>query len=247
LVIEWIGCSGVGKSTLYEAVCQHLLSSGINARKPLEIFLGRTVAQSISNERLQNVFLDLLVLPWSLISAVKYRLFYSYCLKVLSRDYSSYAQRIKLLRSILRKTGLHTFLSRVCHEKQALLVDEGTVHIAHLLFANGDNNSISPKEIERFCELVPVPGLIIHIIAPESDTLKRTLNRHDKPIADTSPDAIKRFIGLGHEIFKTLNDLAPWENKTITVPNPNNSLEGKGEIALNIANQITDYLSLPKK
>jgi thymidylate kinase len=246
LIIEWVGCSGTGKSTLLEAVYRQMQSSSIDARKPLEVFLGSTIAKTISNERLQNIALDFLVLPWSIFSFFKYRRFVNFCRKILSDGHFSFSQKAKLFRSILRKTGLHIFLSSLSDKKKPILIDEGTVHIAHLLFANGDNNKISPQNIEKFCELVPTPGLIIHIMAPESDALERTLNRRDKPISDTSPEAIKRFIKLGHETFKILNDLAPWENKTITLANPNISLKSNEETALDVAKQITDYLSSAK-
>ncbi len=94
---------------------------------------------------------------------------------------------------------------------------------------------------------MPTPELIIHVIAPEADALQRTLGRQDKPIADTSTDAIKHFIRLGHEIFRILNDLAPWQNKTITIFNPNNSPGNNEEAVLNITKKIAGYLTLKEK
>jgi thymidylate kinase len=242
LIIEWIGCSGTGKSTLCEGVYKTLLASGIEARRPLEIFLGRSIAKSISSERIRNIALDFLILPWSICSAIKYRKFLTYCLGILNKDYSSYSLKLKLLRSILRKTGLHVFLSSCYNDRKLILFDEGTVHIAHLLFANGNKNSIAEKEIAKFCEQVPAPDLIVHIMAPEPEVIKRTLDRKDKPITNTSPDSIKRFIRLSQETFKILNALNPWEKKTITIFNPNNSIRNGQDIILNIMNQITTNL-----
>lgn len=222
-------------------------SSGIDAKKPLEVFLGGSIAKAISNERLQNIVLDFLVLPWSIFSFIKYRRFINFCRKILNDGHFSFSLRAKLLRSIIRKTGLHIFLNNFCNKKRPILIDEGTVHIAHLLFANGDNNNISPQNIKNFCELVPTPELIIHITTPESDALERTLNRQDKPIANTSPEAIKRFIKLGHDTFKLLHDLTPWENKTITLFNSNNSPKSNEEAALDITKQIMDHLSLSRR
>ncbi len=243
MIIEWVGCSGTGKSTLCEGAYNDLLSSGVDVRRPIEIFLGRTVAKAISNERLQNVFLDFLVFPWSIGSAIKHRHFFKYCLKILNRDYSSLWQKLKLLRSILRKTGIHVFLDSCCNDGRPVLVDEGTVHIAHLLFANGNKNCISEKEIVEFCEWVPTPDLIVHIMAPESEVIERAFNRNDKPITDTSPDSIKRFLLLGQEIFKILDDLNPWKTKTITIINLNNPLRNYHDVSLTIANQIKDSFS----
>jgi thymidylate kinase len=243
LIIEWIGCSGTGKSTLSEEVYKNLHSSGINAQKPLEVFLGKTFSQFITNETLQNLFLDLIVLPWSICSIAKHRHFLKYCLNILKRDYSSLKVRIKLIRSILRKMGLHVFFNNFCSTKQTILVDEGTVHIAHLLFANGDKVNVSPNDIKKFCELVPTPDLIIHIMAPESEVIARTLKRKDKPIAETSPDALKQFIALGQEIFKIMSHLNPWDKKTITFSNPDKASKNMQEEALNITNQIMNIFS----
>jgi len=239
LIIEWVGCSGVGKSTLLEEVYKNLRSSGIDARKPLEIFLGRTIAKFISNERLQNVFLDFLVLPWSIFSAAKHRRFFKYCLKILNNGYFSFGRKTLLLRSIFRKMGLYIFLNNSCNEKRPIMFDEGTVQIAHILFAHEDRTGVTREEIENFCKLVPTSDLIVHIMAAKSEVISRSLSRKDKPIAETSPDEIKRFITLGYEIFKIMNDLDPWNNKTITFFN---SDQTKPQEALSITNQIMDIL-----
>jgi hypothetical protein len=243
LIIEWVGCSGTGKSTLHKEVYSILLASGIDARKPLEIFLGRTFSKFFINERLQNLFLDFLVLPWTVFSVAKHRHFLKYCLEILQRDYSSFKIKLKLLRSILRKMGLHVFINSFDNAKQPVLIDEGTVHIAHLLFANGDKVNVSPNDIKKFCELVPIPDLIIHIMASETEILARTLNRKDKPISDISPASLKRFIALGYDIFKIMNQLDPWDKKTITFFNSDNTPGNKHEKALNITNQIMDIFT----
>ena len=246
MIIEWTGCTGTGKSTLCEGVYKNLLSSGVNVRKPLEIFLGRTIAKAIKNESIRSLLLDVLVLPWSIFSAVKHRHFVTFCLKTLNNNNFSSTQKILFLRSIIRKTGLYLFLNDFCNESKLTVLDEGTVHIIHLLFANGDPKyCISTKEIERFCELVPLPDLIIHIMASESEVIKRTLNREDKPLSNASPDCLKHFITQGLNSFKILNDLNPWEKKTITYFNPDNSIENTQDVAL-ITNQILEKLH-PKK
>ena len=146
-----------------------------------------------------------------------------------------------MLRSILRKIGLHVFLNKFYNKKKLVLVDEGTVHIAHLLFANGDKESVSKNDIEIFCELVPTPDLIIQIMAPESEVEKRTLDRIHKPISETNPASLKRFIALGMEIFKILDELKPWKEKYISFFNPDNPSESQNEVALNITKHISKF------
>lgn len=241
MIIEWVGCSGAGKSTLLEEVYNNLRSSGIDVRKPLEIFLGRTFAKIISNERLQNVLLDFLVLPWSLISTVKHWPFLKYCLGILSAEHFSFSRKILLLRSIFRKMGLYIFLKDYCNKRHPIIFDEGTIQIAHLLFAHEGLADVSKNDIKRFCELVPTPDLIIHIMAPESEVLARTLNRKDKPISETSPAALKNFIALGQKVFKYIEDLNPWSERTIKCFNPDKAFKNKNEEALNIMNQIVNF------
>jgi thymidylate kinase len=245
LIIEWAGCSGSGKSTLCEAVYKNLLSSGVDVRKPIEFFLGRSFTKIIPNESLHNVFLDFLVLPWSVFSIAKNRRFLQFCLKILNNGYFSFGRRTRLLRSILRKTGLLLFLNCFCNIKQPILFDEGTIHIAHLLFANGDRNNFSTNEVERFCELVPTPDLIVHIMSSESEIIERTLTRKNKPGIDHSPDSLKRFIVRAHKVFKHLNELNPWKNKTLTFVNPDTPSSINNDMALNITNQILS--NLPSK
>jgi hypothetical protein len=239
LIIEWVGCSGAGKSTLLDKVYKNLRSEGVDVRKPLDIFLGRTIANIISNERLQKIFLDIFILPWSIISVAKHWLFFNYCLNSLNNGYFSFGRKVLLLRSIFRTLGLYFFLNNPCNEKRPIMFDEGTVQIAHILFAHEDRTGVTREEIESFCKLVPTPDLIVHIMAPKAEVISRSLSRQDKPIAETSPDKIKRFITLGFEIFKTMNDLDPWNNKTFTLFN---SDQTKPQDALNITNQIIDIL-----
>ncbi len=247
MIVEWVGCSGAGKSTLREETHKLLLSSGVDVRKPLEIFLGKTTAKLIQNEKLRNLVLDFLVLPWSILSTAKHRHFFKFCTKILRRDYPSIKQRIFLLRSILRKMGLYVFLNCFPNDKQLILVDEGTVHIAHILFGNSSKKDISRNDIEEFCDLVPVPELVIHIMAPKTEIINRTLSRRDKPINELSPEALKQFIELGFEIFHIINQLNPWDKKNITFLNEDKELGNIKENALIITNQIMDIFPTLKK
>lgn len=240
MIIEWVGCSGAGKSTLRAAVFKNLHSSGINAKVPLEIFLGSAISKAVSNERIRNVLLDLFISPWTLISIIKYRNFLKYCLTTLNRRGFRLSLKITLIRSILRKTGFHLFTNKFINAKQVVLVDEGTVQIAHLLFANGEKNTVTQEDLESFCALVPIPDLIIHIMSSESDVMKRTLKRKDKPIAETSSDALKQFICLGHKTFEILKDLNPWPKKTITLTNYTST--NKIETAENLTKQVIEIL-----
>ncbi len=244
MIIEWVGCSGVGKSTLLDEVYKNLRSEGLDVCKPLDIFLGKTTSDIIANERLQKLFLDIFILPWSIISMAKHRHFFNYCLKSLNKGHFSFGRKVLLLRSIFRTLGLYFFLDNSSNKKRTIMLDEGTVQIAHLLFAHEEKTSVTKKEIESFCNHVPIPDLIVHIMAPKSEVISRSLNRKDKPIVDPSPGAIKRFINLGHEIFEIINDLDPWTNKTITFFN---SDQTNPQEALNITNQIMDVQSSVKK
>ncbi len=240
MIIEWIGCSGAGKTTLSKEVYKNLLESGFPVRRPLEIFIGKNLAKLISSERLRNIILDILVLPWTFFSIIKYKRFLLYCLKFLRNDYFSFTQRIKLIRSILRKTGLHFFLENFCNKKQLIFVDEGTVHIAHLLFANGNISCVLDKDVADFCDCVPIPDLIVHIMSSESELIERTLNREHKPIPTNSLDSLERFISLGFETFKLLDELNSWGKKIATFPNPRNKPGEENGNILKITNQIAN-------
>ncbi len=243
MIIEWIGCSGAGKSTLYASVYENLLSSKVEVFKPLDLFLGRAVTKMISNQSIQNILLDALVFPWSAFSFLKYRRFWEYCLATLNNGSFRLTQKFNLFRSILRKTGLHLFLNMFKNEKEVVLVDEGTVHIVHLLFANDDNHNVSQKDLEVFCALVPTPDLIIHILATESELIDRVFKRQHKPIRDASPDSLKRFIARGNKTFQILNNLNFWKKKTLNYFNPDDPKNNGNDIALKITEQIVQTFS----
>lgn len=247
MIIEWVGCSGTGKTTLREEVYKNLTRSGVDVRRPLEIFLGRTIAKSVTSESIRNIVLDVLIIPWAIFSAAKYRLFFKFCLAILNNGYFSVGRKFTLLRSIFRKMGLYVFLKKFCDKGRPILFDEGTVHIAQFLFANENKKDFSEEEIKRFCELVPTPDLIIQIMASESEVLERTFKRKHLPSINTSPESLKQFIIEAQKVFKSLHELNPWPTKTIFFFNPNTPSTMDSNATLILTNQILDNFPSLKK
>lgn len=191
---------------------------------------------------IRNALLDLLVLPWTLTALRSQRELVVYCDQYLKKAYPDILTRIRLKRSIYRKLGVDLFLKTGGRAKRVVFVDEGTVHIAHVLFANSQEQQFTMPHIEEFCRLTPTPNFIVHVTAPESVLIERTLERVHKPIRSRSPDALIQFILAGQEIFSMISDLNLWPEKMIEVksgrPGSDNDLIDPDKLAEQICSRL---------
>ncbi|KHE94021.1 MAG: hypothetical protein K8F52_10020 [Candidatus Scalindua rubra] len=237
MIIEFVGCSGAGKTTLYKAVYALLMQATYPVRTPLDIVLGKSIAARIHSESFQNVILDIVALPFFILHIHKDFSFFLFCLKTIKTNVSSWSQRMLLLRSVGRKLGLYEFLSKERFGKKMILVDEGTLHIAHIIFANGDNIS-NPPNIKKFSSSVPMPNLAVNVCAPMPILLRRTLERLEKPIRGATDEALNHFIYRANEMFSSLFKIGCLTDKIITVKNSEHS-----EVLIeSLVNKITSHV-----
>ena len=179
MIIEFVGTSGGGKSTLWRLVHEKLLQDRVNARLPLELLVGRRITELINNERIQNLILDFCLLPWTLLSFILLPEFIRYCWRTMRRN-AGLSATIIFFRNILRMIGIQVFLHRPYIKKRIVLVNEGTIHIAHKIFALG-RQPISSAEIAEFLRLAPKPDMVVYVFADNAALIRRTLARRDKP------------------------------------------------------------------
>lgn len=228
MIVEWTGCSGSGKTTLCASVTDRLRSNGIDVWSPIEIIFGRQISGYVRSPGIRNALLDLLILPWTLTALCSQRELVIYCDQYLRKTHPDVLTRIRLKRSIYRKLGVDLFLKSGTRAKRMVFVDEGTVHIAHVLFANSQEQQFTMRHMEEFCRLVPTPNFIVHVTAPEDVLIERTLEREHKPIRSKSPDVLIQFIQAGQKIFSMIADLGLWPEKMLKAPNgKSESVDGR--------------------
>jgi thymidylate kinase len=122
-----------------------------------------------------------------------------------------------------------------------VLVDEGTVLLAHNIFVYSDA-AYTREEIARFASLVPLPDVIVYIKAPMNILVQRSLNRTDPPREMRSKDRaviesyINRAIGMFDELIKADNI----QRRLLIVENSDQSSHGSDMAVNDIIGFILD-------
>jgi thymidylate kinase len=237
MIVEFTGCSGTGKTVMYKYIYDIVDKSAHSVFNPLDIVLGRSIAGRINSECYQNAILDGVALPYFIFNIHKFHTFFLFCLKIVKTNAISRLQKMLLVRSVIRKLGLYEFLSQKRFEKKIILVDEGTFHIAHIIFING-RGLFTDTAIHKFEQMVPRPDLIVFVQAPLRSIIERTEQRSDKPIRNVNSKQLEKFIIKGDKLFQMIHKDSRRKEKIIII---NNSGNMQNEVSI-LANKVVDSI-----
>jgi len=207
LVVEFIGATGVGKSTLIRAVVPPLAAQGLRVGLAEQVILARFGLACPGLPRLQS----------ALVFALGLRPF---CRYFLTRE-GSQLSRMAFI-SILRGMGnpwvganlIRNFIKRIgscfllenqrneIRDYDIVIWDEGAVHAAHNLFVHHATKP-RPDEIEAFGRLVPKPDVLVWVTAP-TEQLAKVLLRRGHPRVSSTPQAAQIFTERAQTTFEIL-------------------------------------------
>ncbi|MDA7753276.1 hypothetical protein N8907_01150 [bacterium] len=130
MIIEVTGPSGVGKSTFIEDILKELSKDGIKtgAIHTAQSNKSSSIPSAFSELGNQNKVTDILALPWSLLFALKNLQFVFFSIRSILNTDGSFYEKLAMLRSFIRKSGIRYFLNRKKYSCIAVIVDEGSIH-----------------------------------------------------------------------------------------------------------------------
>lgn len=210
MIVEFIGTTGSGKTTLIEHVRNNLKSSR-KVTTSSDLVTGLVGIQGIRNTTARNLLQETISFPYFLSTYPNYSEFISHTIKLFSRNSSFSVMTINNLRSIERKIGGFEIARRQDPNK-IILVDEGPFLTAHMFAFN--DTPISQKEIEQYISLLPLPDLIIYIKASMDVLVERSLSRSRPPREmysrnrSENEEYIKRAVSLFDQMVAS-NELQP--------------------------------------
>ena len=177
MIVEFIGCTGAGKTTLIEQVQRRLLKTAV-VTTSVDLAAGLVGLRGVRNSTVQNLVQETVGFPFFIGSLYKYREFIHHTIKLFLRNSRFSIRMINNLRSLERKIGMYEINRRYAKDR-IVLVDEGPILAAHMFVFT--EASYTPEEIGRFTALLPLPDLVIYVRASVDTLMERTLQRVDAP------------------------------------------------------------------
>ncbi|NQT14855.1 MAG: AAA family ATPase [Planctomycetes bacterium] len=240
MLIEFVGCSGAGKTTLANRVLTALTSLGHLTAYSRGALARSTHTDWISNERLRNVLLNGLLLPWFARSLTEHHAFYRFVVPRIYRRAENVIDLVNRTRSTMRLISGDELLKRNEEHRQLTLVDEGSIGSAHNVFAFPHVEFFPErKELMLFAEMVPAPDVIVHIDAPPDLTFQRIHRRGGSPIRRGYRNRrLQHYLAAGRATFDVLAGCGVFGDRVLTITNR----EENADSLQGATRQIVDFI-----
>ena len=207
MIVEFIGSTGAGKTTLINEVHRRLAKTS-QVTTSIDLAAGLLGLKNLTNPTLQNLAQEFISLPFFIGTLYKYNEYLRHTVKLFWRKTSFSMQTIHNLRSLERKIGMYE-ITKIFGKDQVILVDEGPILAIYMFVST--KNTYTPKEIAQFIDLLPLPDLVIYIRASVDTIIERTVRRADPPreVDRKNPaemeEYIKRTIAMFDQLTQSEN------------------------------------------
>jgi hypothetical protein len=218
MIVELIGCAGVGKTTLRRILCEDGLPGQAVVAMP-DLVRDRPLLRSVEHPTAVNVIQEAASLPYFLASWRSDREFVAFARRHLAAGSLTTFDRVNGMRGIVRKVGMYRLAARRAPER-VIVSDEGTVLSAYnLLVLTGAE--LDPLEVERFLGLVPLPERIVYVRAPVATLVERATSRPDprRQHIRRSPAEIEHDVRRTVELFELIAGSRRLEDRVLVVEN----------------------------
>jgi hypothetical protein len=201
--IEFIGCTGAGKSSLAGGTLLAGRRGGIEISMADDYVLRRWRLHRLKSRLARTLVMDLLSIVACAGSGRNNLAFLRFALGVIRRLPIGAFQKANIARNVAKRVGVHALIRRYRRGDDVVVVDEGTVQCVHYLFVHVAAVAAA-EDIVRFAALVPLPDVIVYVREDERVLLERTLRRGHARIPDGSPQAVGLFVGRAVTAFDAL-------------------------------------------
>lgn len=245
MVVEFIGSTGAGKTTVINEVF-HRLAKTSQVTTSIDLATSMLGLRGVKNPTLQNLAMEFVSFPFFIFTLYKYNKFLRHTIKIFWRATGFSIQTIHNLRSLVRKIGMYE-ITKYPGKNQVVLVDEGPVLAAHMFVPAG--NTYTPEEITRFTELLPLPDLIVYIRASVDTIMERTHRRADPPreVEINNPDRMEAYIKRTVDLFDQITQADNLQPRLLVVESHDMADPGFDKVIDNIYQEILDRSSQQKK
>ena len=240
MIVEFIGSTGAGKSSLISKIHRKLVQTTV-VTTPFDLVATTLGLSGVTNPTAQNLIQELVAFPFFIGSLSRYRKFFLYTIRTFSRNTKFSIHWINNLRSLERKIGMYEITQRYNRDR-IILVDEGPMLAAHMFVFVG--SPITSFEIAAFAALLPLPDLIVYIKAPADVLVRRALQRPDPPreMNAKDPAITEKYVKGAMTIFDQLMETERIRSRLLLVNNPDLTEKEHDRVADNITESILNYV-----
>jgi thymidylate kinase len=235
MIVEFIGCSGAGKTTVAHMVRDR--GGASPAVMALELVMDRPGRRWIRQPQLVNLVADATVLP-AFLSAGPGELL-RFADRRLRRYAPSAFARVNYLVNVERRVGAQLLALRRGNGA-TILSDEGALLLASQLFVYADG-PYERADLERFVALVPLPDRVVYVRAPLEELVDRSMRRADRrrELAAVGRAEVERWTVRNHELFEALAAVPPVAERLLVV---DDGAAGEGEA---LVDRIVAFIGEP--
>jgi deoxyadenosine/deoxycytidine kinase len=236
MIVEFIGSTGAGKTTLIKEVHRRLAKTA-RVTTSIDLATGLLGIQGLTNPTLQNFVQEFVSLPFFIGTFYRNNEFIRHTVKLFFRNSSLSIRTINNLRSLERKIGVYEISSRYGQDR-IILVDEGPILAAHMFVFTGA--AYTPEEISKFTDLLPLPDLVVYVSASVDTLVQRTLRRGDHPreINTKNLAQTEGYAKSAVTIFDQLVKAANIQQRLLRVESPDFAGQGYEKVVDDISEAI---------
>jgi len=203
MIVEFIGCSGAGKTSLAKEVRRRSHASR-RAILSVDLVRDRPGLRWMTDPSLINLAADVISFPSFLRAYGRDGEFVRFAFDRLRRYAPSTFAKYNYRLNVIRKVGVHE-LARRASDRGTVLVDEGVLLSAYQLFVYSDA-PYGDVDLDRFAHLVPMPDRIVYVRAPLDLLVERAIRRPDprRELAGRSRNEVADRLARAVELFESL-------------------------------------------
>lgn len=238
MIVEFVGSSGAGKSSLVARVLERN-SSTAGFVDAWDLVTDRPGRRWVTHPTTRNVLADVTVVPAFMSVCRRDSAFVHFASERLRLHPSRFA-RWNYLLNVERRVGMQE-LARRRGNGRIVLADEGALLLAYQLFVYTDA-PFSRADVERFIELVPLPDRVVYVKAPLECLVERSVRRADRRRELSSDDGaeVERWAGRSIDLFDMLAAAPPIRPRLLVVDNPDGETELRAA-----AERVHSFLQAP--
>jgi deoxyadenosine/deoxycytidine kinase len=245
MIVEFIGSTGAGKTTLIREVHRRLAKT-TSVTTSVDLATSLLGMQGVVNPTLQNLIQEIVSFPFFIGTFYRNSEFLRHTVKLFWRNSRLSITAINNLRSLERKIGIYEISSRIAKDR-IILVDEGPILAAHMLAFTGAAYTL--EEISKFTNLLPLPDRVVYVRAPLDTLLTRTAQRADPPreIDQQNPAQMQAFVRNAVAIFDQLIEFESIRSRLLIVDSPDAAQNAYEQVVDDVCSFILSHAPLANR